>query len=109
MLKVLALEGLLKGKSVALEANAARRRIVRRDTGEDYDDYLKGLAQAEGIETPTRQDLAKLDKKRPNKGSNDDWQHPHDPDARITKMKDGRRARTASAAPEGLPFPGSPK
>ena len=95
VLKVLALEGLLKGKSVAvdattLEANAALRSIVRRDTGEDYDDYLKGLAQAEGIETPTRQDLAKLDKKRPNKGSNDDWQHPHDPDARITKMKDGR-------------------
>ena len=95
VLKVLALEGLLKGKSVAvdattLEANAALRSIVRRDTGEDYDDYLKGLAQAEGIETPTRQDLAKLDKKRPKKGSNDDWQHPHDPDARITKMKDGR-------------------
>ena len=95
VLKVLAEEGLLKGKTVAvdattLEANAALRSIVRRDTGEGYDDYLEGLAQAEGIETPTRQDLAKLDKKRPKKGSNDDWQHPHDPDARITKMKDGR-------------------
>ena len=49
---------------------------MRRDTGEGYDEYLEGLAQAEGIETPTRQDLAKLDKKRPKKGSNDDWQHP---------------------------------
>src|SRR6267154_891401 len=43
-----------------------------------------------GIETPTREQLAKLDRKRPRKGSNDDWTHPHDPDARITKMKDGR-------------------
>ena len=95
VLKVLAEEGLLRGKTVAvdattLEANAALRSIVRRDTGEGYDEYLEGLAQAEGIETPTRQDLAKLDKKRPKKGSNDDWQHPHDPDARIAKMKDGR-------------------
>ena len=73
-----------------MEANAALRSIVRRDTGERYEEYLEGLAQASGIETPTRQDLAKLDKKRPKKGSNDDWKHPHDPDARITKMKDGR-------------------
>ena len=48
------------------------------------------LAQASGIETPTRADLAKLDRKRPKKGSNQDWTHPQDPDARITKMKDGR-------------------
>ena len=91
VLKVLAQEGLLTGKTVAvdattLEANAALRSIVRRDTGEGYDEYLEGLAKAEGIETPTRQELAKLDKKRPN----DDWQPPHDPDARIAKMKDGR-------------------
>ena len=43
-----------------------------------------------GIETPTRADLARLDRKRKKKGSNDDWTHPHDPDAKITKMKDGR-------------------
>lgn len=91
----LGLEGLLKGKTIGvdattLEANAALRTIVRRDTGEAYQDFLVRLAQASGIETPTRQDLAKLDKKRPNKGSNKDWTHPHDPDARITKMKDGR-------------------
>ena len=70
VLKVLALEGLLKGKSVAvdattLEANAALRSIVRRDTGEDYDDYLKGLAQAEGIETPTRQDPGQTGQEAP--------------------------------------------
>jgi transposase len=73
-----------------LEANAALRSIVRRDTGETYQDFLTTLAHASGIDTPTREDLAKIDKKRPKKGSNDDWQHPQDPDASITKMKDGR-------------------
>ncbi len=51
---------------------------------------IPGLAQESGIETPTRAQLAKLDKKRAHKGSNEDWTHPYDPDARITKMKDGR-------------------
>jgi transposase len=51
---------------------------------------LRRLAKESGIETPTRAQLAKLDKKRPKKGSNEDWTHPHDPDARIAKMKDGR-------------------
>src|SRR5450755_3807972 len=95
VLNVLAEEGLLKGNTVAidgttLEANAALRSIVRRDTGEAYDDFLKRLAKESGIETPTREQLAKLDRKRKKKGSNDDWKNPHDPDARITKMKDGR-------------------
>jgi transposase len=86
---------LVRGKTIGidattLEANAALRSIVRRDTGESYDEFLTRLAQASGIETPTREDLARLDRKRPRKGSNDDWQHPHDPDAKITKMKDGR-------------------
>lgn len=95
VLKVLAKEKLLKGKTIGvdattLEANAALRSIVRRDTGESYDEFLTCLAKASGIETPTRADLKKIDKKRPKKGSNRDWQHPHDPDARITKMKDGR-------------------
>jgi transposase len=53
-------------------------------------DFLTKLAQASGIETPTRADLAQLDRKRKKKSSNDGWRHPHDPDARITKMKDGR-------------------
>ena len=60
------------------------------DSGEGYDEFLMGLAQASGIETPTRQELVKLDRKRQKKGSNQEWKHPHDPDARITKMKDGR-------------------
>jgi transposase len=95
ILKLLATQGLIQGKTVGidattLEANAALRSIVRRDTSQSYDAFLTHLAQASGIQTPTREDLAKVDKKRKNKGSNDDWQHPHDPDARITKMKDGR-------------------
>ena len=76
--------------ATTLEANAALRSIVRRDTGESYQDFLTKLAQASGIETPTRADLARIDRKRKKKGSNDDWTHPHDPDAKITKMKDGR-------------------
>jgi transposase len=65
---------------------------VRRDNGESYNDFPTRLATESGIETPTRQDLAKLDldRKRPKKGSNKDWEHPDDPDARITKIKDGR-------------------
>jgi transposase len=76
--------------ATTLEANAALRSIVRRDTGEGYEAFLTRLAKASGIATPTREDLARLDRKRPKKGSNEDWTHPHDPDARITKMKDGR-------------------
>ena len=66
------------------------RSIVRRDGGTGYEEWLEQVARASGIETPTREDLAKLDRTRPKKGSNDDWVHPHDPEARITKMKDGR-------------------
>jgi transposase len=95
ILQVLATADLIKGKTIGidattLEANAALRSIVRRDSGETYQEFLTQLAQASGIETPTRADLARLDRKRPKKGRNQDWRHPHDPDARITKMKDGR-------------------
>ena len=95
ILQVLATADLVKGKTIGidattLEANAALRSIVRRDSGETYQDFLTRLAQASGIETPTRADLARLDRKRPKKGRNAEWRHPHDPDARITKMKDGR-------------------
>ena len=94
VLKILANHDLIEGKtlgvdSTTLEANAALRSIVRRDNGQGYQDFLTDLAKQSGIETPTREDLAKLDRKRKNKGSNDDWQNPHDPDAKITKMKDG--------------------
>lgn len=89
-------KGLLRGQTLGidattLEANAAMRSIVRRDTGESYEDFLKRLAQASGIETPRRADLARFDRRRKNKKtSNDDWQNPNDPDAKITRMKDGR-------------------
>ena len=95
VLQRLADAGLVKGTTIGidattLEANAALRSIVRRDTGETYQEFLTQLAQASGIETPTRDDLARLDRKRKKKGSNDDWTHPDDPDAKITKMKDHR-------------------
>jgi hypothetical protein len=61
----------------------------RADSGETYHDFLTRLAQASGIETPTRAELARFDRKRPKKGRNKEWRHPHDSDARITKMKDG--------------------
>ena len=95
VLQCLSTAGLVKGKTIGidattLEANAALRSIVRRDSGESYEAFLTTLAKASGIGTPTRADLARIDRKRKKKGSNDDWTHPHDPDAKITKMKDGR-------------------
>jgi len=95
VLELLAEKGLLKGKTVGidgttLEANAAMGSIVRRDTGEEYEEFLRRLAKESGINTPTREQLAKLDRKRVNKGSNEDWVNPHDPEAEITKLKDGR-------------------
>jgi len=95
VLEILSEHGLLRGKTIGidattLEANAALRSIVRRDDGTGYEEFLKTLAKESGIDTPTRADLAKLDRKRKGKGSNDDWENPHDPDAQITRMKDGR-------------------
>lgn len=87
--------GLLRGKTVGvdattLEANAAMKSIVRKDTGADWPTYLRTLAQAEGIAEPTAADLQRLDRARTDKKvSNEQWANPHDPDARITKMKDG--------------------
>jgi transposase len=95
VLKILRKHGLADAQSVcidgtSLQANAAMKSLVRRDTGVSYDDYLRQLAQAEGIENPTKEQLARLDRKRKKKASNDDWTNPNDPSARITKMKDGR-------------------
>ena len=91
----LAAVGLLTGRTIAidattLEANAAMRSIVRRDTGEDYQAYLTRLAEASGITTPTRAVLARFDRRRKKKTSNKDWRSPSDPDAKVAKMKDGR-------------------
>jgi transposase len=94
VLKILSEEGLVEGKTVSidattLEANAALRSLVRRDSGQKYDAYLKELAKAAGIENPTREQLARLDRKRKKKGSNKEWKNPFDPDSCIAKMKDG--------------------
>jgi len=95
VLKILAKSKLLRAKilgvdGTTLEANAAMRSIVQRVDELPYLEFLKGLAAAAGIAKPTREDLARIDRKREKKGSNQDWKHPHDPDAKITKMKDGR-------------------
>jgi transposase len=87
--------GLIQGKRVGvdattLEASAAMRSIVRRDTGESYEQFLRGLAKASGVETPTREQLARLDRKRKKRTSNKEWMSPTDADARVAKMKDGR-------------------
>jgi transposase len=66
------------------------RSIVRRDTGESYQEFLTRLATESGIKTPTRAALARLDRRRKKRTSNEDWKDPSDPDAKITKMKDGR-------------------
>src|ERR1039457_6236348 len=96
VLSLLENRGLLRGKAVAidattLEANAAMKSIVRKDSGEGWKQYLRGLAQAEGIENPTEEDLRRLDRGRKDKKvSNEQWESPTDRDSRIAKMKDGR-------------------
>ena len=95
VLRIVEAEGLLRGKTIGidgttLEANAAMRSIVRRDTEQGYEEYVRKLAAEAGLEEPTREQLARFDRKRKKKASNEDWKSPHDPDARITKMKDGR-------------------
>jgi transposase len=82
-----------------LEANAALRSSVRRDTGEGDPEFLTRRAQDSGIAPPTREPLAQLDRPRARQGSNEDWVNPHDPEARITKRKDGGRHRASTAEP----------
>jgi transposase len=95
VLKIAAEKKLLHGKTTAvdsttLEANAAMKSIERKDSGEDYQAYLKRLAEEAGIENPTDEDLRRFDKKRTGKKlSNEEWESTTDPDSRIAKMKDG--------------------
>jgi len=99
VLQIAAEKNLLKGKTVAvdattLEANAAMKSIVRRDTGEDWNEYLRRLMLEEGLieeqDQPNDEELRRFDKQRKNKKvSNDEWMSSTDPDSRITKMKDG--------------------
>ena len=96
VLRLLAEKGLLQGKRLGIdastmEANAALRNIVRRDTGEGYKAMLTRLAEESGIATPTHAELVAFDRKRKGKRlSNKDWRSPVDEDARIAKLKDGR-------------------
>jgi transposase len=97
VLKLAAEKGLIKGKTVAvdsttLEANAAMKSIVRRDTGEDWNEYLRRLLQEqEGVENPTDEELRRFDRRRKDKRvSNEEWMSATDQASRIGKMKDGR-------------------
>src|SRR5712692_4605887 len=97
VLERLAQGGLIKGKTIGvdsttLEANAAMKSIVRRDTGESYTAYLKRLAVAEGVDPEDAAALRRMDRKRAKKMSNDVWENPNDPEAEITRLKDGRTA-----------------
>jgi len=97
VLALAAKKGLLPGKTAAvdattLEADAAMKSIVRRDTGEDWKEYLRRLLQEQqGVENPTDEELRRFDKQRKDKRvSNEEWMSKTDPDSRITKMKDSR-------------------
>jgi transposase len=95
VLKVAQDKKLLKGKTIAvdsttLEANAAMKAIVRKETGEDWKEYVKRLMAEEGIDDPNDEEIRRFDRKRKKKVSNKDWESPVDADSRIAKMKDGR-------------------
>ena len=95
VLKRLATEGLLSGKTLGvdattLEANAALRSIVRRDSGASYDEHVAEQMKSEGVEEPTPAQRQRFNRERKKSLSNRDWVNPHDPQARITKMKEGR-------------------
>ena len=90
----MARRGMLKGKTIgidatSLEANAAMRSIVRRDTGESYMEYLRRLAVEAGLDGDDDDAVRRMDRKRKKKTSNEEWVNPHDPEAEVTKMKDG--------------------
>lgn len=97
VLRQVARAGLLKGKTIGidattLEANAAMKSIVRRDSEASYPEYLKRLAEAAGLENSDEAALRRMDRGRRKKGSNAEWVNRHDPEAQITRMKDGRTA-----------------
>ncbi|WP_239003169.1 transposase [Rhodovastum atsumiense] len=96
VLQRLAERGLVRGERIGvdastMEANAALRTLVRRDSGETHREMLRRMAHESGIETPTTEDLIRLDRARKDKTlSNADWESPVDAEAKIAKMKDGR-------------------
>jgi transposase len=97
VLRQVARAGLLRGKTIGidattLEANAAMKSIVRRDTEESYPEYLKRLAEVAGLEATDEAALRRMDRRRKKKGSNEEWVNPHDSEAEITRLKNGRTA-----------------
>jgi transposase len=104
VLTEVARRGMLKGKTIGidattLEANAAMRSIVRRDTGENYMDYLRGLAKQAGIDSTEDAAVRHMDRQRKKKTSNEEWVNPHDRDAEVTKMKTGATHLAYKAEP----------
>jgi transposase len=94
VLAEVARRGMLKGKTIGidattLEANAAMRSIIRRDTGESYMEYLRRLATEAGIDSTDDAAVRRMDRRRKKKTPNDEWMNPHDRDAEVTKMKNG--------------------
>jgi len=94
VLTEVARRGLLKGKTIGidattLEANAAMKSIVRRDTGESYMEYLRRLAAEAGIDSKDDDAVRRMDRQRKKKTSNEEWVNRHDREAEVTKMKDG--------------------
>ena len=114
VLSLLADRGLLQGKRIGidattLEANAAMKSIVRRDTRESYNEFLTGLAKASGIETPTREDLARLDRKRDKRTSNKEWMSPGITCVLLKYRVPGPEMYPKSAPdPRSGPYPKSP-
>jgi transposase len=93
-LQALREHGLLRGKNLGvdssvIEANASLRALVHRNTEEQYWDYVKRLAAEQGIDPEDTAAVRRFDRHRPGKGSNKEWQNPHDPDAKIGRTKDG--------------------
>lgn len=93
-LQALRAHGLLRGKNLGIdssviEANASLRALVHRNTEEQYWDYVKRLAAENGVDPDDAAAVRRFDKHRPGKGSNQEWQNPHDPDAKIGRTKDG--------------------
>src|SRR3981081_1795836 len=85
---------MLKGKTIGidattLEANAAMRSIVRRDTGQSYMEYLRNLAAEAGIDSSDDDAVRRMDRKRKKKTPNDEWVNPHDKEAEGTRLKNG--------------------
>jgi transposase len=94
LLQALREHGLLRGKNLGIdasviEANASLRALVHRNTEEQYWDYVKRLAAEQGIDPDDSAAVRRFDRKRPGKGSNQEWENPHDPDAKIGRTKDG--------------------